>query len=293
MTPVTSADATPTRKAAKAPARKAPKKATARPAPDQPSAPPAQPPVPQDRPTAPSTGTPAVPAHLPAPLGELPTPARPALWPTVKANPGYAAELLALACVEQLGPQARAQLAWLRDTYPHATAGGLARIATARAVRQARTQGALAGLLGPTAVLAATAGLLWTQARLVLDLAAVYGRDPADRDRAGELLVLLRVHPDLGAAREALDAASRAVEDATGRITEDAANGTATHGVGAGEPNQVTLPLLKVAGRALVRMATARRAARLVPGAGAVLTAILDGRGTEQLAARAAKFYRE
>jgi hypothetical protein len=30
-----------------------------------------------------------------------------------------------------------------------------------------------------------------------------------------------------------------------------------------------------------------------VPGAGAALTAILDGRGTERLAARATKFYRE
>jgi hypothetical protein len=39
-------------------------------------------------------------------------------------------------------------------------------------------------------------------------------------------------------------------------------------------------------------MFTARRAARIVPGAGAALTAILDGRATEQLAARATEFYR-
>jgi hypothetical protein len=50
--------------------------------------------------------------------------------------------------------------------------------------------------------------------------------------------------------------------------------------------------LLRVAGRALVRMTAARRAARLVPGAGAALTAVLDGRATEQLATRARKFYR-
>jgi hypothetical protein len=202
------------------------------------------------------------------------------LWPTIKANPGYASELLALAAVEHIGPQVRAHLGWLRDRYPTAVTAGLVRVATSRLVRQARTQGAVAGLLGPLAVLAGTGALLWTQARLVLDIAAAYGRDPADPERAAELLTLLRVHPDLTAARGAVTAARQA-----------AANGAGAAEDGDRSP-QVTLPLVRLAGRALVRMTTARRAARLVPGAGAALTAIVDGRATEQLAVRATKFYR-
>jgi hypothetical protein len=228
-------------------------------------------------PTAPSAPAPA-PAEPPTPAPRVETPAP--LWPAIKANPGYAAELLALATVEHIGPQVRAHLTWLRDTYPSAATGGLVRVAASRLVRQARTQGAVAGLLGPLAVLAETGALLWTQTRLVLDIAAAYGRDPADPERAVELLVLLRVHPDLTSAREAVTAAREA----------------AANGPGAGEDRerspQVTLPLVRLAGRALVRMTTARRAARFVPGAGAAFTAILNGRATEQLAARATKFYR-
>ncbi|HEV7898638.1 MAG TPA: EcsC family protein, partial [Planosporangium sp.] len=180
----------------------------------------------------------------------------------------------------RLGQQAEVQVTWLRDTYPAADAARLARMATAWSVRQARTQGAVAGLLGPLAVFAGTAALLRTQARLVLDIAAAYGRDPTDRERAAELLVLLRVHPDLAAAREALAAAREAADNGPGA------------GSNGNQPPQVTVPLVRVAGRALVRTAAARQAARIVPGAGAALTAILDGRSTELLAARATEFYR-
>jgi hypothetical protein len=221
---------------------------------------------------------------------EPPTP----LWPIIKTNPGYATELLALAAVEHIGPHVRTHLTWLRDTYPTAATGGLVRIATSRLVRQARTQGAVAGLLGPLAVLAETGALLWTQTRLVLDIAAAYGRDPAEPERAVELLVLLRVHPDLTAAQDAVTAAQDAAAAAHDVLT--ATRKAGANGSGAGEYGdrspQVTLPLVRLAGRAVMRMTTARRAARLVPGAGAALTAILDGRATEQLAARATKFYR-
>jgi hypothetical protein len=187
--------------------------------------------------------------------------------------------------VEHIGPQAQANLTWLRDTYPSATADGLARMATVRLVRQARTQGAVAGLLGPLAVLAETAVLLWTQTRLLLDVAAAYGRDPADPERAAELLVLQGVHPDLATAHTALAAARQAADQA-------ADHGPDADGDDGDRSPQLVARLVRVAGRALVRMTAARRAARLVPGAGAALTAVLDGRATEQLAARATKFYR-
>jgi hypothetical protein len=52
------------------------------------------------------------------------------------------------------------------------------------------------------------------------------------------------------------------------------------------------LQLARAAGAALLKARLARRAARIAPGAGAVLTAVADGRSTERLAARATKFYR-
>ncbi|GII25467.1 EcsC family protein [Planosporangium mesophilum] len=223
------------------------------------------------------------PAVPPTPIAARPAPTPPPtsvqrhLWPIIKTSPGYATELLALAAVERLGPQAADHLRWLRDTYPGADPDGLARIAAARSVRQARTQGAMAGLVGPLAVFAETAALLWLQARLVLDIAAVYGREPADPDRAAELLTLLGVHPDATAARQALAVAREVVDDGPD---------------GGYDAPRVTVPLVRVAGRAVMRMSTARQAARIVPGAGAALTAILDGRSTELLAARAAKLYR-
>jgi uncharacterized protein (DUF697 family) len=198
---------------------------------------------------------------------------RPALWPALKANPGYAPELLALAAVAQLAPQVREHLRWLRDTYPSADPDALARLAAGRWARQARVQGAVAGIVGPLAVLAETGALLWIQARLVLDIAAIYGRDPADPERAAELLALQRVHQDPGSARAALAAAREADH-------------------GEPDPARIAAPLARVAGAALGRMALARRAARIVPGAGAALTAVLNGRDTERLAARAIKFYR-
>ncbi|TWH67289.1 hypothetical protein [Micromonospora olivasterospora] len=124
-------------------------------------------------------------------------------------HPGFAPELLALAAVRALGPSARDWVAWHLAAYPDATADGLARLATRRFVRLAGAGGAGAALAGVLAPVAELAAVLWTQANLVLHLAAAYGRDPLDRDRAVELLVLTRVHPDAESARSALGVAGR------------------------------------------------------------------------------------
>ncbi|WP_232072208.1 hypothetical protein [Phytohabitans flavus] len=63
------------------------------------------------------------------------------------------------------------------------------------------------GRLMPVAELSATA---WAQAALVLHLAAAYGHDPLDAERAVDLLVLLGVHPSADAARAALSEATAA-----------------------------------------------------------------------------------
>ncbi|KKK05803.1 hypothetical protein [Micromonospora sp. HK10] len=218
------------------------------------------------------------------PLSEVtPAPVRTAgeSWRAVGArvldHPGFAPELLALAAVDALGPRAADWVRRTRETYPAADADGLARLATRRFVRLAGAGGALAaaaGLLAPAVELTA---VLWTQANLVLHLAAVHGHDPADPDRVPELLVLTQVHPDVGTARSAL-AAVRSVgpsADGPGPRAAEAAWRLAT-------------PLAAQAGGWL----GLRLASRLLPGAAVLTAAAGDAAATQRLAARAIARYR-
>ncbi|MFI5834238.1 hypothetical protein ACIA5A_11240 [Micromonospora sp. NPDC051300] len=200
-----------------------------------------------------------------------------AVGPRLRDHPGFAPELLALAAVDALGPRAGSWVARVREAYPQADADGVARLATRRFVRMAGTGGGLAagaGLFAPAAELAA---VLWTQANLVLHVAAAYGHDPAHPDRAAELLVLTSVHPDEGAARAALAAARSAGEPADGpwgRVAEAAW--------------RLATPVAAQAGGWL----GLRLAARLLPGA-AVLAAATGGTAAaERVAARAVGRYR-
>jgi len=191
----------------------------------------------------------------------------------LRRYPGYAPEILALAAVEHLGGEAGRYAGWVRDTYPTATADGLARLATQRFLKLARNEGAAAGVAGPFTVLLEASGLAWLQARLVLHLAAAYGHDPSDRARAGELLMLLRVHPTVATARSALDA-----------VGDTAAPGILT--------SRLATPAGRTLGAAALRAGLARVATRLVPGGGAVVGAVTAVRTTERLAVRATHFYR-
>jgi hypothetical protein len=205
------------------------------------------------------------------------------LWPSIKTNPRYAPELLTSYAAARLAPHVREHAAWLRDTYPDATPDALARLATVERVRQVRVRGAMAGLLGSLAVLADSAALAWTQTRLVLDIATAYGHDPADPERVAEVLTLRRVHRDLDHARAALAAAADDGRTADRRTYDEAT------GDGAG---RLAVPVVRLGGRVLARLVIGRRAARVVPGASAVLTAVTAARSTERLAARAVRFYR-
>ncbi|MFG3706976.1 hypothetical protein ACGF7U_19915 [Micromonospora sp. NPDC047670] len=192
-------------------------------------------------------------------------------------HPGFAPELLALAAVQAIGPRARDWAQRLRDAYPEAGADGLARLATRRFVRQAGAGGATAALAGLFAPLAELATVLWTQAGLVLHLAAAYGRDPLHPDRAVELLVLTRVHPDAESARAALAAARAA--DGPGEAPWPRAAEAAW---------RLAAPLAAQAGGWLAL----RAASRLLPGAAALAAAAGDAAAAERLAARAISAYR-
>lgn len=196
------------------------------------------------------------------------TPERARLWTRIRTRPEYAPELLAVAAVAELGPQARAWADEFRATYPAASPDGLARLAT----RQFTRLSAAAGMAGLATGLAGgaveLAGVAWAEARLVLHLAAAYGQDPTDPERVVDLLVLTQVHETPEAAREATTAV--AVE-------------------GAGENPQRLLALLSTRTRGW----SARRfATRLLPGAGALLAIADTTSRVQRLAARAAAYYR-
>ncbi|WBC13008.1 hypothetical protein O7600_17755 [Micromonospora sp. WMMA1998] len=197
--------------------------------------------------------------------------------PRLRDHPGFAPELLALAAVDALGPRARDWVEQVRRAYPQADADGVARLATRRFVRMAGTGGALAAGAGLFAPVAELTAVLWTQANLVLHLAAAYGREPAHPDRAAELLVLTSVHPDDGTARAALAAARAADEPADGpwgRVAEAAW--------------RLATPVAAQAGGWL----GLRLAARLLPGAAALAAATGGTAAAERLAARAVARYR-
>jgi hypothetical protein len=217
-------------------------------------------------------------ATLPETLPEPPAVAIPeAPPPRLLDHAAYAPELLALAAVRTLGPAARAWAEQTRATYPGATPDGLARLATQRFLRLSRTSGALAtaaGLLAPIAGLTATA---WTQANLVLHLAAAYGHDPSHPDRAVELLVLTRVHPDEETARAALATAKQPPRPAERSLATTA-----------GRLAQLVTPL---AGRTSGWLVS-RLARRVLPGVAAMLAAAASAAETERVAARAIARYR-
>ncbi|WP_197701446.1 hypothetical protein [Micromonospora coxensis] len=195
----------------------------------------------------------------------------------LRQHPGFAPELLALAAVEGIGPRARDWAHGLREAYPDAGPDGLARLATRRFVRVAGLGGATSALAGLFAPVAELATVLWTQAALVLHLAAAYGRDPRDAERAVELLVLTQVHPDADSARAALDAA-RAADGPGDRPWPRAAEAAW----------RLAAPLAAQAGG----WVALRLASRLVPGAAVLAAAAGDAAAAERLAARAVAAYR-
>jgi hypothetical protein len=136
------------------------------------------------------------------------------------ANPGHAPELLALAAVQTIGPRAQDWVSRIREQYPTATDDAVARLATQQFTRFGSVSsifGAVAGSYAPIALLGAAA---LTHAELVLHVAAAYGLDPAADQRATDLLVLTRVHPDRQAAEAALAAAKQPAYEETGKLND-------------------------------------------------------------------------
>jgi hypothetical protein len=203
------------------------------------------------------------------------------LWDRMKADPQYAPEHLALEAVRRLGPEARRWAERVRAERPGITSDDLAQLAIRRFTNLARLSGAVSGATGLPGAVVDVGVLAWTQARMVLHIAAAYGHDPAAQERATDLLVLQRVHKVAESARLALGVAA-------GR--ERASRLFATTG---GRP--LTGVMLKL-GFKLAQMAGIRAAkrmfAKVIPGAAVVLGTWVNSAATKDLARRARALYR-
>ncbi|MEU4594657.1 EcsC family protein, partial [Micromonospora aurantiaca (nom. illeg.)] len=168
-----------------------------------------------------------------------------------------------------------------RALRPDAPPEHLADQAVRKFVNHARLSGAVSGAAGLPGAVIDVGVLAWTQARLVLHVAAAYGVDPAHPDRATDLLVLQRVHKVAETARLALGVAA-------GRERAGALFGSA----GDRALGRVMLQL----GVRLARMAGVRAAkrmfAKVVPGAAIVLGTWANSSATKELADRTRALYR-
>ena len=212
---------------------------------------------------------------IPATINRAEATTRTEAWAKLVADPGHAPELLALAAVQSIGPRAREWLDRTQRDYPTADHAALARLATSqfsRAGGLGSIVGAVAGSYAPVALLGTAAV---THAELILHLAAAYGLDPLDPERAVDLLVLTHVHPDRVAAEAALAAARRPAYD------EES-------GFSAAVWRLSRMITTRVGGWGVVRLIS-----RYLPGV-SLLTAFLTSRAaTETVAARANAHYRQ
>lgn len=204
------------------------------------------------------------------------------LWQKMKADPEYAPEHLALEAVQRLGPPAQVWVDRTRARYPGIPADTVAQIAIRRFTTFARLSGAAAGATGLPGAVLDIGVLAWTQARMVLHIAAAYGVDPTDPERATDLLVLQKVHKMTQTARTAL-AVARGHQQA-GALFGKAASAPMT---------QVFMQLgLKLAQMAGVRAAK-KLFAKMVPGAAIILGTWANSSATKDLAKRAVALYQK
>ncbi|MFD7324378.1 hypothetical protein ACFV9D_25350 [Streptomyces sp. NPDC059875] len=120
-----------------------------------------------------------------------------------------------------MGPPAGRAVRRLRSKHPEAAPAELRAMVATRGRRAATAEGAFVG--GPFMLLIPVAfcGALLVQARTVLELAGLDGRDTTEPRRAAELLVLQGVYADVEAARAGLRARPAPEDDsrpASGRL---------------------------------------------------------------------------
>ncbi len=203
------------------------------------------------------------------------------LWARMKADPQYAPEHLALEAVRRLGPEAHRWADRVRAQNPGIAPDALGQLAAKRFTNHARFSGAVSGATGLPGAVVDVGVLAWTQARMVLHMAAAAGVDPADPDRGTDLLVLQRVHKAAETARMALGVAA-------GRERASRLFATAGDRPLSGVMFRLGVKLAQMAG---IRAAKTMFA-KVIPGAAMVLGTWANSAATKDLARRTRTHYR-
>jgi hypothetical protein len=250
------------------------------PGPDDNAPTPPEPPVPPVSPASPVSDV-AVSAPSAGSAGEEASGPPGTLWARMRADPQYAPEHLALEAVRRLGPEALQWATRTRAEQPDLHPDALAQLAVKRFTTHARISGAMSGAAGLPGAVVVVGVLAWTQARMVLHIAAAYGLDPTIPERATDLLVLQKVHKVAETARVALGVAA-------GRE-----RASMLFAGSSGAPlGRVMLRLgVKLAQMAGIRAAR-RMFAKVIPGASVLLGTWANSAATTDLARRSRELYR-
>jgi hypothetical protein len=121
----------------------------------------------------------------------------------VRRDPEHVAERLAIYAVNSHGQDSWDWAQRKRRERPNTPTSVLVEELRLRTARLARIDGAISGTPSFIALVPAYVAVLWEQARMVLRIAALEGRDPRDPEMVAEFLALRGVYPT---AREAADA---------------------------------------------------------------------------------------
>jgi hypothetical protein len=127
-----------------------------------------------------------------------------ALLPLVYRDPDHLSERLTLYAADTLGPPSREWAERARAERPDVPEAVIAEELRQRSARIARIDGAVAGTPFLIALVPGYVSYLGQEARMVLRIAALHGRDPTSLRTAAEVLALRGARPGVDAAEEAL-----------------------------------------------------------------------------------------
>ena len=120
-------------------------------------------------------------------------------------DPEHVAERLTLYSAGNLGERSLQWAHGVRETRPDTPRAVLAEELRTQTAQVARIDGAVAGTPFLIALIPGYLSYLREEGRMVLRTAALYGRDPRELETSAEVLVLRGVHPNVDAARDALE----------------------------------------------------------------------------------------
>jgi hypothetical protein len=211
----------------------------------------------------------------------------PSFLRAVRDDPGHASELAVLYTLPQFAPHvARWRAGALR--HPGVSAEQRAKRMVLRALQVARSDGAVCGSSFYLGMPAAVISIFCHQVVLVLQIAALFDRDPTDPARAAEVLVLKGRAKSLEDATQAL----RAARSPSGRAGRPPLRRVLTQSLRQ-LPAMLGLTLRSLKGQSPIDaiVTVGQWASYLVPVVGMPACAISSARATRKLGGDAIAFY--